>query len=137
MSVEFAPLSNLDEAFVKYKQALSPVIEEAFGWDEKFQLERFRSRYELSWFSWVFIDGERVGFVCYYVKASDLHLSLLVIDPDKRDRGLGRRVMEHLQSLASRVTLSSFRNNYAAVRFYESLGYRIVGGDEHFVDLER
>lgn len=34
-----------------------------------------------------------------------------------------------------RVTLSSFKNNTGAVRFYQNIDYEIVGEDDYFYDM--
>lgn len=139
--IEFKPIANQDRdsVYEGYKAALSPLIEKAFGWNEDFQQERFQSRYELEWFHWITMSGERVGYVCFSQKTAEIHLSLLIIDADKRGRGLGQLVMTRLHELAresgSKVTLSSFKNNTGAIKFYERLGYKTVGSDEHFVDM--
>lgn len=38
------PAFDHTEAFLHYKAALMPTIEEAFGWDEEFQKDRFRTK---------------------------------------------------------------------------------------------
>lgn len=82
-----------------------------------------------------------MGFLCFWQKSQEVHISLLVIDSDKRKLGHGHLVMEYLHKKARdqgcKVTLSSFRKNQSAIRFYKSIGYEISGGDEHFVDMEK
>ncbi len=47
--------------------------------------------------------------------------------------------MLHLHNQAResgrKITLSSFKKNEGAIRFYETLGYKIIGSDENFVDM--
>lgn len=128
------------ELFVRYKSALMAVIHGAFGWDEAFQRERFETCYERDWFYWIEINGSRIGYICYWSKASEMHVSLLIVDDAERGRGYGRNAMEYVHAMARqqgcRITLSSFRENVSAIKFYEKLGYAIVGGDEHFIDME-
>lgn len=139
---EFKPVSSSDseELFALYKSALKSIVEETFGWDEAFQRERFKSRYDQTWFHWIEDRGDNVGFVCYWRKTNELHLSLLIIVEDKRNIGYGQAVMERLHAEARRqngfVTLSSFRKNLSAIKFYEKLRYSVVGGDDHFVDMK-
>lgn len=51
--LEFIPFykSDLEKAFDLYKSALHQVIDKAFGWDEKFQRNRFETHYSLEWFN--------------------------------------------------------------------------------------
>jgi len=140
--MDFKPILPEDEnaLFERYKSAMKPVVEDSFGWDEVFQRERFKNRYETDWFHWIENEGTRIGYICFCIKESEVHVSLLIIDQDKRSLGYGRMVMERIHSEVRKrncsVTLSSFRNNSSAIRFYEKAGYRVVGGDEHFLDME-
>ncbi len=140
-SVEFIPINSQDHAdlYAKYRSALLDVIENTFGWNEEFQQERFKNRYELDWFHWIEVSNVRVGYICFFEKASEIHLSLLIVDAESRDRGNGRLAMNHLHALARAdrrmVTLSSFRKNAGAINFYERLGYIATGGDENFIDM--
>lgn len=131
---------DLKAAFQLYEETLRSVVDRAFGWEDGFQRERFASRYELSWFHWVEASANRVGYVCFFEKSDELHMSLLIIDPKFQGRSFGRKVMSLLQNRAKqsskRVTLSSFKKNEAAISFYQKLGYQITGEDEHFVDLK-
>lgn len=65
----------------------SSELEEAFGWNEDFQLDRFQSRYEPSWFHGIIVDGSRVGYICYWQKPSEIHVLLLIIDSNTRNFG--------------------------------------------------
>jgi ribosomal protein S18 acetylase RimI-like enzyme len=140
-AIQLKPIqaTEFEELFAKYKAALITVIEDTFGWDEGFQRERFRTRFDLSWFNWVDIGDRRVGYICYWEKASEIHISLLIIDAKERGLGFGRKAMAYLHAEAHkrncRVTLSSFRKNVEAIKFYEGLGYVAAGGDEHFLDM--
>lgn len=139
--IKFSSVSDAErEALYRgYKTALLPIVEATFGWNEEFQRERFYSRYELNWFQWLEHAGKRIGYICYWSKNSEIHLSLLIVEPGYRSQGCGQLVMTQLHERArtqhSKVTLSSFRKNTGAVKFYERLGYKEIGGDEHFVDM--
>ena len=140
-SIEFNKIDSLDRdaVYESYKDALFPVIENTFGWNEAFQRERFQTSYQLNWFHWIELSEKRIGYICYWEKANEIHLSLLIINSDARSEGYGTLVMNRLHEIArakrSKVTLSSFRNNTGAIKFYERLGYKVIGGDEHFVDM--
>ena len=115
------------DLFERYRSALKTVVEDSFGWDEIFQRKRSKDRYEADWFHWIENEGIRIGYVCYCVKGLEIHVSLLIIDEDKRSLGHGRMVMERIHSEARKrncsVTLSSFRKNSSAIKFYEKVGY--------------
>ena len=132
--------SDLESAFSFYKTSLEEVISKTFGWNEEFQRNRFWSRYQLDWFHWIEADMERLGYICFYQSSLEIHISLIIILPEKQRCSYGRQAMLHLHDQARqsgrKVTLSSFKENVSAIRFYETLGYKIVGSDEHFVDME-
>lgn len=131
--------ADLEEAFLLYSNALSEVIEKTFGWDEGFQRNRFQSKYDLDWFHWIDVDSQRVGYVCFYETKLELHVSLLIIYNELRGQLFGKRAMEALHQRARqnscRITLSSFKNNVGAIRFYQNLGYEIIGEDSHFYEM--
>jgi ribosomal protein S18 acetylase RimI-like enzyme len=131
--------SDLDEAFIHYKSALKPIIEDAFGWIEDFQNKRFHSKYDPRWFYWIEANSQHIGYVCFFETTSELHVSLLIIFEAFRNQSYGRNIMGILQQQAIqksiKVTLSSFKNNTGAVRFYKNLGYDIVSEDTYFYDL--
>ena len=130
---------DLGEAYKLYKQELYNVIQKVFGWDEDFQIERFKNLYRLDWFHWIEQGSTRVGYICFYARENEIHVSLLIIFPNLQRKQFGGKVMNIIKKVAGaqnfKVTLSSFKENEQAVKFYQKLGYKIVGQDEHFFDL--
>jgi len=72
-------------------------------------------------------DSGLIGFL----GVSAHSVEALFLDPDHRRRGWGRRLVEHAQTL-SRVGLAVDVNeqNAAARRFYQALGFVVVGRSE-------
>jgi ribosomal-protein-alanine N-acetyltransferase len=59
----------------------------------------------------------------------------LAVHPEWQGRGIGRRMMEHLHDAArargaKRIRLKVYPDNQAAIRLYESLGYRFTAEEE-------
>ena len=142
-NLEFIPFQKqeLEEAFNFYQAALHEVIENVFGWNDSFQRNRFETHYELEWFSWIEIESKRIGYVCYFQKENELHLSLLIIFNEFKSKGYGKIVMNEIEQYAHKqnknITLSSFKANEGAVKFYKSMGYVVTSEDEHFLDLSK
>jgi [ribosomal protein S18]-alanine N-acetyltransferase len=72
------------------------------------------------------------GFINYWLVRDEVHLLNLAVDPERRRRGHGRRLMEHLLCFARRqkcryVTLEVRRSNRAAIDLYKSLDFAPVG----------
>lgn len=64
-----------------------------------------------------------IGFVGAKVEA-------LFLDPAHFRRGWGRRLVEHARRLKGPLTVDVNEQNPEAVRFYEALGFRVVGRSE-------
>jgi ribosomal protein S18 acetylase RimI-like enzyme len=123
--------------FSLYKLSLHEHIDQTFGWDENFQQERFNTSYRDPDFISVTLGSATVGYVALKDEIEEVHLSLLLLQPGYRSRGIGRQVMQTLLSRASEsdrpLTLSCFLCNQGAMRFYQNLGFCVVARDEHFV----
>ena len=132
-------LEDLEVAYNSFKTELYTVIDKVFGWDESFQLNRFQNQYKREWFHWIENQFGRVGYICFFQRENDIHVSLLIISSEEQGKGYGKIAMYLIEEIAKRenlkVTLSSFKENAMAVRFYKSLGYKIISQDEHFLDL--
>ncbi|AZZ90007.1 GNAT family N-acetyltransferase [Hahella sp. KA22] len=133
--------NQLSEAFAAYKAGLYTSIDTAFGWDDDYQTQRFHNSYAVEDLYWIVRADTRVGLLCYRLHEDALHLHLALIFREAQSQGLGSQVMAQLHSLAQEtqrpITLSSFKDNHGAIRFYHRHGYRITGEDAHFVELER
>ncbi|CAG9226884.1 Ribosomal protein S18 acetylase RimI-like enzyme [Paraburkholderia tropica] len=123
--------------FALYQSSLHDYIDQTFGWDDAFQQARFNTSYRDADFEWIAQGKEIAGYLALSHEAQAVHVSLLIVKPEFRNRGIGRAVMRTIMSRASQsnrsITLSCFLCNHDAVRFYESLGFQIEAKDEHFV----
>ncbi|MEP4545457.1 MAG: GNAT family N-acetyltransferase [Saccharospirillum sp.] len=133
---------ELDEAYQLYRESLYEFIDQAFGWNEAFQQQRFWSSYPIDSLLWItHVNSSRIGLVSFLNKDQSLHLSLLLLYRAHRGSGLGSLVMRELEGLAEgsgrKITLSTFRENKGAFVFYQKLGYQIDNQDEHFYEMSR
>lgn len=73
---------------------------------------------------WV-LDSEvgPVGFIGF----DGSKMEALFLDPAIFRRGWGRRLVEHARRLKGPLTVDVNEQNSDAVRFYEALGFRVVG----------
>jgi DNA-binding MarR family transcriptional regulator/GNAT superfamily N-acetyltransferase len=116
-----------------------------FGWDESFEalvaeiagrfLRRFDARRECCFI--VEKDGAVVGSV-FLVKrsASVAQLRLLLVEPEARGLGIGKRLVDECVRFATRVgyrklMLWTQKNLDAARRIYEGAGFRRVRQERH------
>jgi GNAT superfamily N-acetyltransferase len=81
------------------------------------------------------IDGEPLGVIAvnpdadYFTGHPRAYVNILVVAPRAEGRGLGRRLLEHVEGWARErgyheVVLDVFSGNDAAMAFYERCGYR-------------
>jgi ribosomal protein S18 acetylase RimI-like enzyme len=80
--------------------------------------------------------GEPVGFLAVIRRATTRVIDLIAVDPEHRDKGLGRdlvaRFMSDSEGTAERVQVGTQAANLGAIRFYERLAYVV---DETAFDL--
>jgi GNAT superfamily N-acetyltransferase len=92
--------------------------------------------------AWVLRDGPRlIGGVRAALDGSVWRIGRLMVAPDRRGEGLGRRLLAHIESVApSEVqTLALFTGvgSERNVAMYERAGYRRVAADTEVVHLEK
>lgn len=131
---------EFDSLFSVVKQAIYAHVDAVFGWNDDVQRKRLMNDYESNWFNWIYQEGQRVGMLCFKPYDNALHVHLLVVFPEFQNQKLGEKVMNYVHHQAclqgrGSITLSSFVRNEPAVRFYKSLGYRVIGRDENFYSL--
>ena len=91
---------------------LRPQVTDALGHDEL----------EL----WVLADADDTPMGFLGLAGNDI--SALFLDPAARNRGAGRRLIAHAQSLREgELTVDVNEQNPAAIGFYEALGFVVVG----------
>jgi len=105
-----------------------------------------RSAYEFPWTEGIFRDCLRIGYCCWLIEqnqriqaygimsvgAGESHILNICVRPDERRRGLGRKLLDYLITLARRhnadtALLEVRPSNRAALGLYKSLGFNEVG----------
>jgi GNAT superfamily N-acetyltransferase len=116
-----------------------------YGWDETFEalVARVVAEYvdkrdpnrENAWIAEV--DGAPVGCVFCVKETEDIaRLRLLLVEPNARGQGIGKRLVEECVGFAKRagysqVTLWTNDVLLAARRIYEAAGFRLVEEEPH------
>ena len=77
-------------------------------------------------------DEKIIGYFGYLHILDELHILNVAVDPDHRERGVGKRMMarllEEARALSARaVTLEVRESNQSAIRLYERVGFVFVG----------
>jgi len=76
-------------------------------------------------------QGCLVGYLSYYKKKDTLFLNKLYILSASRGKGIGKKVMHYLQTIAEHlgyptISLTVNKNNTAAIKAYEKMGFKQV-----------
>lgn len=76
--------------------------------------------------------SEILGYVCFWVIADEMHLANLAVRRDCRQKGLGKKLLEVALETAKRygakrALLEVREGNLAALRLYQSLGFKFEG----------
>jgi len=78
------------------------------------------------------IHWQIVGYMCFWQVMDEAHLLNIAVRPDMRQAGLGKAIMEHLETICresglKRILLDVARHNTAARSLYKKCGFRSIG----------
>lgn len=98
-------------------------------------LQAITTQIEDSYQYFFILEGEELGgYFAYRIDEDkrDLFLSKLYLYPSQRRKGLGRKVLLHLEDLCRKsglqtLSLTVFHKNESAIRAYEKWGFNNVG----------
>lgn len=75
------------------------------------------------------LEGDEiVGALGYLMEDDTMDLDRLIVDPAHHRRGIGTRLVQRAQATASRIVVSTGRDNHPARALYARLGF-VRGGD--------
>ncbi len=104
----------------------------AAPWTERMFAEELGRDYSHVWVAERSADRRVCGFVVFWLAVGEVHLLNLAVEPGSRRRGIARAMVAALVALATdrgadHILLEVRPSNAAAIRVYQSFGFRPVG----------
>ncbi len=123
------------------KAAFREYVEQVWGWDEAEQRELHERRFAPQDFQVTQVSGADVGFLAVAREPDCVKVNQLFILPEYQGKGVGEACMmliiEDARKKSLPVRLRVVKVNVRAVAFYRRLGFRIIGGSDTHVLMER
>lgn len=130
------PATESDYEFLRnlHHSTLREYIESTWGWDQAFQDQRFRERFDPGKRQIIVVGGEDVGVLTLERQPDAFYVGLILIAPHHQGHGLGTAVLTQIMATAAHdnlpVRLHVLKTNTRARRLYERTGFAISGDDE-------
>ena len=113
---------------------MRPCVEKMWGWDEQWQAQRFRDHFDPATREIIEGDGIPIGCISVERREDGIFLGVIEIAPDHQSRGIGTQLIRALCDEADGrgvpVELQVIKVNHPARRFYERLGFAVIGETE-------
>ena len=122
------PARKQDMAWIYslFRRCMRTYIEQTWGWDEELQAHSFAANLPVAHWTVAEQSQQPVAAFCVEQQPDNLHLAMLLVEPDCQRRGIGSQLMQRLQQQASEqqltLRLSVLRCNPASA-FYHHLGF--------------
>lgn len=153
MNVTRRPESPQDDAFLRrlisetVTQELGaaawpqPMRDHLVGLQEKVRRQTIRSTYPDAESQIIVVDGVEAGWVVVASLPGEMRLVEIMVLAEYRGKGVGSAVIREIMAVADhggkKVRLGVNAMNPGAIRLYERLGFRRIGGDEIQHEMER
>jgi ribosomal protein S18 acetylase RimI-like enzyme len=128
-------------AYRTKKAAFKKYVEEVWGWDEEEQRQLHERRFASQDFQVIQVSGMDVGILAMVRQPDCVKVNQMYILPEYQNRGIGAACMMHIiedaTALKLPVRLQVLKVNRRAVKFYQRLGFKIIGESDTHVLMER
>jgi ribosomal protein S18 acetylase RimI-like enzyme len=136
MQISLRPATRDDYDFLwwLHRATMRPYVEKTWGWDEQWQAQHFRDRFDPNTCEIIEGGGEPIGCISVERRKDSLFLAVIEIAPDRQNQGIGTKLIQALCDEANDrgvpVELQVIKVNHPARRFYERLGFAVIGETE-------
>jgi ribosomal protein S18 acetylase RimI-like enzyme len=129
-TLRVATAEDYDFLYQLHAATIRPAVEATWGWDEAYQVERFRQHFVAGDNQIIVAGDEDVGVLKLEERDGDCFLGLIEIAPPYQGRGLATEVIRNVMAGAfgrgQAVVLHVLKANPGARRLYERLGFQVV-----------
>jgi ribosomal protein S18 acetylase RimI-like enzyme len=125
--------------FDVFARTMRRVIDDTWGWDERWQRANFSRRFVGYDVSVIEADGRSVGGLFLEHRPDTIYIHEIQILPEYQGRGIGgtviRGVIERAAGRGVPVGLSVVPANPRAQRLYERLGFAVISVESPFIRM--
>ncbi|MGY6277968.1 N-acetyltransferase family protein [Methylomonas sp. MgM2] len=130
-----ATAMDREAIFELYRQIMHDYIAEIWGWNEDWQTNDFAAHFNPEGITLVYEGKQLVGYAHIDNNKDHIFLRMLAIHRNHQRNGIGTHLLLRLitsgQEQSKTVSLEVFKINMEAKRFYERLGFKVVGESLH------
>jgi GNAT superfamily N-acetyltransferase len=132
VTFELRPATGEDYDFLYtlHRATMREYIEGIWGWNEDWQEEYFRKKFNPFTRQVIQIDNRDAGVIVVERRQDEIYLGLIELLPEYQKRGIGTAIINRLKIDARRqgipLALHVLRTNSPARRLYERLGFQVT-----------
>jgi ribosomal protein S18 acetylase RimI-like enzyme len=120
-----------------HRETMRNYVDKTWGWDEKWQRERFDEKFDPALLQIIEYDSRPIGYISVQRPGTEIFLAAIEIAPAFQNRGVGTQLISNLLNEADQsrlpLRLSVLKVNPAR-RLYERLGFQCIAETTtHFV----
>jgi ribosomal protein S18 acetylase RimI-like enzyme len=139
VSLRPAVEADFDFLYSLHREALKGYIEQIWGWDEGWQQDYFRERFELAGKRIIQYGGEDIGGLAVQDEGEHLFLAYIALLPGYQRQGIGGHLIGELLNRAAgigkAVRLKVLVSNPARA-LYERLGFTVTEKNDIHIFME-
>lgn len=131
------PATHSDYEFLYHlhQATMKEYIEAIWGWQEAWQRDYFKAKWEPGKRQIIQIEGQDAGVLVIENRDGEQYLGLIEILPEFQGRGVGTAVIQAFLADAEKqnlpATLHVLKCNTKAQQLYECLGFKVVTNEDY------
>jgi ribosomal protein S18 acetylase RimI-like enzyme len=123
--------TDKEAIFKLYGLAMSGLISEIWGWNERWQKDDFSACFDPRNITLAHLGEELVGYSHVEHRGDKLFIRMIAVHPAHQGRGIGSKLLESVIASAveqsTGIELEVFKINAEAKKLYEKYGFAVQG----------